>query len=53
MAQMTFITEVITHFLCGACDGWFSISEFKLKEITCPHCGCREYPISNDSVGDI
>ena len=44
---MLYSEEKLTHFLCQACDKWFSISDFKWsdaisktgKTLYCPICG--------------
>jgi hypothetical protein len=32
--------EVLSHFLCHECGGWWSVSDWICQEIVCcPHCG--------------
>lgn len=36
--------ELLYHFQCGYCQGWWSIGDFtpeEGKQIYCPHCGLQ------------
>ncbi len=42
MDKHTFTREVIFHFTCEDCKGWWSIAshyKWKPKKLYCPHCG--------------
>jgi rRNA maturation endonuclease Nob1 len=37
--------EIIWHFVCQQCSGWFSIAvmdHWKPKKLYCPHCGKQQ-----------
>lgn len=41
---MTYSTEILTHFQCDDCKGWWTIGDYhivaqKTKKLYCPHCG--------------
>ena len=43
-----YVQEVITHFSCGECSKWFSVSEYKPekdKAVTCSHCEHTAIPL--------
>lgn len=48
MAGGTPTKEIIWHFTCKMCKGWWSIAasdNWKPKQLYCPHCGAlHEYP---------
>lgn len=37
--------EIIWHFVCQHCSGWFSLAvmdDWKPKKLYCPHCGKQQ-----------
>jgi hypothetical protein len=51
-------SEVIWHFTCDKCLGWFSIashSTYAPKKLYCPHCGERheDFKIINELTGKL
>jgi len=55
MNTLTRSREVLTHFLCKACNGWWSIGDFDVQRqqyptshIHCPWCGMRHKLATND-----
>jgi len=44
---MTYSTEILTHFQCPACEGWYTVADHhivqqKLKSHYCVHCGNQQ-----------
>ena len=42
--------EIIWHFVCSSCSGWFSIAVmdgWKPKTLWCPHCGVKQEVLDN------
>ena len=41
---MTYSTEILTHFQCDDCKGWWTVADYhaapkKTEKRYCPHCG--------------
>lgn len=42
MSKITYTIEVLHHFSCYNCGGWWSVSDPpRLQEWTCPRCGFK------------
>ena len=47
--------EIIWHFTCELCKGWWSIASvehgWEPKQLTCPYCGERNETRRHDNIG--
>ena len=55
---MNVSSEVIWHYTCQECLGWFSIashSNYKPKKLFCPHCGYKSehFTYNNNIRGEL
>lgn len=51
-------SEVLWHYVCNKCMGWFSIashSTYRPKKLFCPHCGEKheDFKYTNDLRGKL
>ncbi len=48
--EIFYATEIIYHYQCPNCDGWWSVADTAPAQLThCPHCGIQGEPVPHTS----